>query len=161
MAENLTIKQENFARAYIETGNASEAYRRAYDAENCAAETIRVKACELLQNGNVAVMVEELKADHAERHEVTVDSLTVRLDSAYDVARDNKQASAMVSSVAVTAKIHGMITDKKQIVNNDPHGLREMSTEKLEGLHAENVEKYLAKKGLKAVPVDASVTADE
>ena len=30
----LTIKQEAFARAYVETGNASEAYRRAYNAEN-------------------------------------------------------------------------------------------------------------------------------
>ena len=30
----LTIKQEAFARAYVETGNASEAYSRAYNAEN-------------------------------------------------------------------------------------------------------------------------------
>ena len=44
----LTIKQEAFARAYVETGNASEAYRRAYNAENMKQESIAVRACELL-----------------------------------------------------------------------------------------------------------------
>ena len=31
---SLTPKQEAFCLAYMETGNASEAYRRAYDADN-------------------------------------------------------------------------------------------------------------------------------
>ena len=31
----LTIKKNACAMAYIETGNASEAYRRSYDAGNC------------------------------------------------------------------------------------------------------------------------------
>ena len=35
----LTIKQNAFAMAYIETGNASEAYRRSYDAGNMAPHT--------------------------------------------------------------------------------------------------------------------------
>jgi phage terminase small subunit len=35
----LTIKQHAFAMAYIDTGNASEAYRRSYDADNMAAHT--------------------------------------------------------------------------------------------------------------------------
>lgn len=42
----LTIKQEAFARAYVETGNASEAYRRAYDAARMKPEVIAVKASE-------------------------------------------------------------------------------------------------------------------
>ena len=57
----LTPKQEAFARAYVETGNASEAYRRAYDADNMKPEVVKVKACELLKNGNVAVTVEALR----------------------------------------------------------------------------------------------------
>ena len=39
----LTQKQENFCLAYIETGNASEAYRKAYN----AAEIARGKAAGL------------------------------------------------------------------------------------------------------------------
>jgi phage terminase small subunit len=61
----LTQKQENFCLAYIKTGNASEAYRQAYNAEKMKPETIHVKACELLQDGNVSVRVKELK-DKAE-----------------------------------------------------------------------------------------------
>jgi len=41
MAEGSTQKQENFCLAYIECGNASEAYRRAYDAEYMKPETVR------------------------------------------------------------------------------------------------------------------------
>ena len=53
----LTPKMENFIAAYFETGNASEAYRRAYNAENMAPETIHVKACELLKHGKVSARV--------------------------------------------------------------------------------------------------------
>ena len=44
---SLTIKQENFCQVYVETGNASEAYRRAYDAKNMKSETVRRTAKEL------------------------------------------------------------------------------------------------------------------
>jgi phage terminase small subunit len=58
----LTQKQENFCLAYIKTGNASEAYRQAYNAEKMKPESINVKACELLKDVNVTVRVNELKA---------------------------------------------------------------------------------------------------
>lgn len=123
MSTDLTVKQVNFCRAYIETGNASEAYRRAYDAENMKPEVIAVKACELLKAGKVAVMVEELQAVHAERHDVTVDSLTVEYEEARDVAKDTKQPSAMVSATTGKAKLHGLVTDKQESrVTIEPKG---------------------------------------
>ena len=63
----LTIKQEAFARAYVETGNASEAYRRAYNAENKKQEVVAVRACELLAHSKVSVMVREMRKELAER----------------------------------------------------------------------------------------------
>ena len=51
----LTPKQEGFCLSYIETGNASEAYRRNYNAENMAEATINSRAYELLQNGEITV----------------------------------------------------------------------------------------------------------
>ena len=57
MANNLTPKQEAFCLAYIETGNASEAYRRAYDAEKMKPPVINVKACQLLAEDKIAVRV--------------------------------------------------------------------------------------------------------
>ena len=56
----LTPKQENFCLAYLETGNASEAYRRSYDAENMKPATIHSRAYELLDNSAIAARLAEL-----------------------------------------------------------------------------------------------------
>lgn len=61
--KNLTVKQENFCQAYIETGNASEAYRRAYSCKKMKDSVINIKACELLKHGKVSVRVRELQAE--------------------------------------------------------------------------------------------------
>lgn len=58
---SLTIKQENFCLKFIECGNASEAYRHAYNAEKMKPETVNVKASELMSNGKVTVRVDELR----------------------------------------------------------------------------------------------------
>ena len=42
--KGLTIKQENFCNYYIESGNASDAYRRAYSCEKMKDETVNRKA---------------------------------------------------------------------------------------------------------------------
>ncbi len=58
----LTPKQEAFVAAYLETGNASEAYRRAYNTSpGCKPNTIEKRACELLKDGKVAGRVAELR----------------------------------------------------------------------------------------------------
>ncbi len=59
--KELTQKQERFALAYIETGNASEAYRRAYDASRMKPETINKRASELLADGAVTGRIGELR----------------------------------------------------------------------------------------------------
>lgn len=56
----LTPKQESFCLAYLETGNASEAYRRSYSAGGMKPETINKRASELLANGDVAGRLKEL-----------------------------------------------------------------------------------------------------
>ena len=40
----MTPKQEQFARLDVETGNASEAYRQAYNADNMKPETVTNEA---------------------------------------------------------------------------------------------------------------------
>lgn len=80
--DKLTIKQENFCQAYIlEKGNASEAYRQAYDAENMKPATINRKAKELMDNGKIAARIGELRAHHMKRHEITVDRVVQELAS--------------------------------------------------------------------------------
>src|SRR5688572_29783725 len=103
----MTPKQEAFAQAYVETGNASEAYRRAYDAENMKPEVVSVKACELLKNGKVTVKVQQLQAKHAKRHDITIDRITEMLLEDRELARANTQSGAAVSASMGLAKIHG------------------------------------------------------
>lgn len=57
----LTPKQEAFCLAYIETGNASEAYRRSYDVSKMKPASINRKAKELMDNGRIAARISELQ----------------------------------------------------------------------------------------------------
>ena len=112
----LTPKQEAFAQAYIETGNASEAYRRAYSAGQMKPETIAVEASKLLSSPKVSIRVIELQDQALKRHEVTVDSLIRELEEARVMAStgERPQASAMVAATMGKAKILGM---DKQILD--------------------------------------------
>lgn len=117
----LTIKQEKFCMVYVETGNASEAYRQAYNAENMTQEVIAVKACELMKNGNVSVMIENLKKGHSKRHELTIDDLVAELEEAREVAlnAETPQSSAAVSATMGKAKLLGLVTDKQELTGKD------------------------------------------
>jgi len=111
-AEIITQKQRNFCNAFVETGNASEAYRRAYSTDNMSAESIKVEASRLLDNPNVSLTVEELRKQHAERHNVTVDSITKELEEARIMSMTEKQLSTAVSATMGKAKLHGLLIDK-------------------------------------------------
>lgn len=111
----LTIKQEAFCQAYIETGNASEAYRTAYAADKMKPEAIHVNASKLLDNAKVALRVSELQGEIKQRHNVTVDSLIAELEEARQAAlkAETPQSSAAVAATLGKAKLTGL---DKQIV---------------------------------------------
>ena len=59
----LTAKQESFVVAYVETGNASEAYRRAYDTGRMRPATINRNAHALVRHSKVAARIQELRGE--------------------------------------------------------------------------------------------------
>ena len=70
----MTPKQEKFAQLYVELGNASEAYWRAYNVKATTKdETIWKRSSELLSEGAVSGRVEELKKDLKEKHKIDKD----------------------------------------------------------------------------------------
>lgn len=77
----LSIKQENFCNYYIECGNASEAYRRAYSCSNMKDESINVKAFELLNNGKITVRVKELQEELKKKSDITKEEVLNMLRS--------------------------------------------------------------------------------
>ncbi len=72
MTKKLTPKQRKFAEEYVNTGNASEAYRRAYDVgPDTKLETIATKASHLLAEYNISTRVSELQKKEAEDFQIT------------------------------------------------------------------------------------------
>ena len=57
-----TPKQEKFALAYFELGDASAAYRHAYSAERMSAQSVHKEAQRLLNNPQIAPRIDELRA---------------------------------------------------------------------------------------------------
>lgn len=119
---DLTPKQEAFCLAYIETGNASEAYRQAYDTQ-ASAKTIHEKASRLLAEGKVRARLGELQQKNAEASGITVERITKMLADAYDLAMDNQvQAPAAAVSAALgLAKLHGHLVEKKHVIADHQH----------------------------------------
>ena len=77
----LSVKQENFCNYYLECGNASEAYRRAYSCSNMKDESINRKAVELLNNGNIATRVRELQEEQKNKSDITKEKILDELSS--------------------------------------------------------------------------------
>ncbi len=115
----LTKKQEAFVAAYIKTGNATEAYRRSYDAGGMAEATINVKACELLKNGKIAGRLQKLRDAVARRQEITLESITEMLIEDRDLARTSGQSSAAIQAALGLAKLHGLVIDKSENKNQN------------------------------------------
>jgi phage terminase small subunit len=111
---SLTPKQEAFCLTYIETGNASEAYRQAYSCKKMKPETINRNAKSMLDDNKIATRVAELQKSHQERHNVTVDSLTDELDEVRTLAMEKEQVNAAVNATMGKAKLHGLLTDRVQ-----------------------------------------------
>ncbi|MHB1910414.1 MAG: terminase small subunit [Nitrososphaerales archaeon] len=65
MSHKLTQKQEAFVLTYIETGNASKAYRQTYKATKMKENTINRCAFELLQNPKIATRIDALRTQSA------------------------------------------------------------------------------------------------
>lgn len=118
----LTVKQLAFARAYIECGNASEAYRRAYGRKNMSPGALAVEANRLLGHPKVSLMVRLLQEEHAERHEVTIEWLTKEMKEVLAKAKaEDKGSSAAVSALMGLAKLHGLIVDRQIVHGTHRH----------------------------------------
>ena len=79
------------------------------------ANTIAVKASNMLDRDNVRVRIAQLRETHTKRHNVTVDSLVAELEEIKNVAlsAETPQSSAAVAAVLGKAKLMGL--DKQLI----------------------------------------------
>ena len=126
----LTPKQQNFCQVYIETGKATEAYRQSYNAEKMRPDTVNNKAYGLLQKGGIRARLDELRAEHKKRHEITVDTLVAELEEARKLAFETEKAAAAVSATMGKAKLLGLVVDKQETaITQAPTIVVELSNE--------------------------------
>ena len=81
----LTIKQERFAQEYVATGNASEAYRRAYDTQGNP-ETVAREAHRLVWHPKVAPRIQKLRARLSVLSDLSRGRIVVELEETRQVA---------------------------------------------------------------------------
>ena len=126
----LTPKQEKFCYGYVETGNASGAYRAAYNAEKMKPESVAVQAAKMLASPKIALKIDALRAELRQRHEITVDDLVVELEEARKLAFETEKAAAAVSATMGKAKLLGLVVEKQETnIVQPPKIIVELSNE--------------------------------
>ena len=109
----MTPKQADFVRLYFELGNASEAYKRAYNS-HAKPNTLHRKANDLLKHPIIKAEVIAMQEQARERNQVTIDNVVDELEEARQVAKQSGNAAAMVSATLGKAKVLGLVVDKQE-----------------------------------------------
>jgi phage terminase small subunit len=115
----LTPKQELFCLEYIKTGNASEAYRTAYDAAKMKPATVNRSAKEVLDNPKIAARVEELRKPVVEAAQLTLAEHLRALKELRDAALAQNQFGPAVTAEVSRGKASGLYTEKQEITGKD------------------------------------------
>lgn len=112
---NLTPKQEGFCTAYVETGNATEAYRLHYDVSKMKAETINRAAKEMLDLSKISTRIDELRKMVGVKHNITIESILAELEEARQLAFETGKAGPAVQASMGKAKLAGL---DRQIIDH-------------------------------------------
>lgn len=117
--ENLTEKQEAFARHLAEGLTNSEAYRLAYDAGTMAAGTVHSEASKLAAHPKVSARLNSLLEEKRAKNSV----LSVKQEdrvwrNVWRLAEGvNVPPAVQQSALALAAKMAGMLTDRVEVKN--------------------------------------------
>lgn len=105
---NLTAKQASFCREYIVDCNGTQAAIRAGYSERTANE----QASQMLALPHVDAEVRRLQEELASANNITVASLLIEAEQARAVAKEGKNASAMVAATTLKARLTGLLIDR-------------------------------------------------
>ena len=115
----LTAKQEAFCLAYLETGNASEAYRQVYKSDRMKPATIARKAHDLMENGKIAARLTELRAPVRERAQLTLESHLQRLKDLSEAAECKGQFAAAIAAETNRGRAAGLYVERVDNTSSD------------------------------------------
>ncbi|MEL7299358.1 MAG: terminase small subunit [Pseudomonadota bacterium] len=105
----LTAKQEAFAVAYFESGNAAEAYRKAYNVdENSRDRWHYVEAQQLLDHPVIALRIKEIREKAEELAIYTRHKAMEELEEARQLAQKVGQVAGAVGAIKEKVKLTGL-----------------------------------------------------
>lgn len=123
----LTVKEEKFAKLYVELGNSTEAYRQSYNVgEDTKQETVWRSAHEVFTRPKVSARIEELQNELQAVYSITMEGLVSELDEVKNLAmnvqllKGKPQLSAAVQAINSKMKLAGL--DKTTINHTSDDG---------------------------------------
>jgi len=115
MARSFTKKQEDFCLVYLETGNASEAYRQVYSCSKMKPTTINRAAKQLLDNPKIKKRLAEIKKAAAENVQMTLEGHLEKLADLRDKAEKEGKFSSAITAEVNRGKVAGFYVEKQEI----------------------------------------------
>jgi len=111
----LTPKQEAFCLTYIETGNASEAYRQHYKVDAMKPESINRLAKQLTDNVKIASRLAELRKPAVEKAQVTLETHLNDLKRLRDLAEAGEKYGPAVQAEVARGKAAGLYVERQEV----------------------------------------------
>jgi phage terminase small subunit len=144
MNKELTPKEQKFAELYVTLGNASEAYRQAYNVTTTNLDTIKAKASKLLAKDNISTTIQKLKGEVSIQHgidrafilkgylEIISDAdYTFQLGADNTLTKEDKQAFyRIMNQTKNTDKIRALEAISKMMGLNEPEVIEHKHTVK-------------------------------
>jgi hypothetical protein len=116
-AGGLTQRQEAFCLAFIETGNASESYRRAYKPKRSSAKTINEEASRLLADPKVSTRVAELRDGAAKNAGLSLETHLGKLAELRDMAVKAEEYDAAIRAEKHRGEAAGLYPDRGKAIS--------------------------------------------
>lgn len=111
----LTIKQENFCIAVAKGKNQTEAYREYYNTKNMKDETIWNSAYKLMNNGEVAAKIAELRARMEEKLVYSAKQSFENFEELKRMAIMKNNVQAALKAEELKGKLAGLYVDKQEV----------------------------------------------
>jgi hypothetical protein len=107
----LTANMEKFCVELARTGNASDAYRKAYNAERMSANAVGVAASELQKNPKITLRLTNLRAEVRKKSGITLEEHMKALGTLRNLSSQAKQYSAAITAEIARGKVSGLYVD--------------------------------------------------
>ena len=122
--DKLTLKQEKFVQEYLSNGgNATKAYKTAYDADKMSEACMNVNACKLLKNDKIALTLANYKQEVKETVLYTAEKSFNKLDELLALALCPEGESGKINLQAalkaeeLKGKLTGLYTERVEQTN--------------------------------------------